>query len=58
MGRALARNVLHALIAQGMRVDAAQQMLSGTEQHRADGKMQLIYQAGAQILAYRRYAAA
>src|SRR5215475_4043630 len=56
--RALARNVLHAIIAEHAGVDAAQNVLAGAEQHRADGQMQLVDQPRAQILANRGDAAA
>src|SRR5512141_1316532 len=58
MGRTFARDVLFAFVAQGRHIDAAQEMLTGTEQDRSDGKMQFVDQGGAQILPDRGYAAA
>src|SRR6266446_4969318 len=57
VGRAFARDVLRAFIAQATHIDVVQQMLPGTEQDRPDGEMQLVDQAGAQILPDSGYAA-
>src|SRR5256714_10046625 len=51
VGRAVARDVLRAFIAQGAHVDVVQEMLAGTEQDGPDGEMQLVDQGGAEILA-------
>src|SRR5436309_3867819 len=58
VGRAFARDGLRAFIAQATHIDAVQEMLPGTEQDRPDGEMQLVDQAGAQILPDGGYAAA
>src|SRR5260221_6864047 len=52
-----ARYVFRAYVAQSTHVEVVQEMLAGTEQDRPDGKMQLVYQAGAQILPDRGDAA-
>src|SRR5712671_470539 len=57
VGRAFARDVLCAFIAQSTHIDGVQKMLPGTEQDRPDGEMQLINQGGTQILPNRGYAA-
>src|SRR5882762_11018037 len=57
VGRAFARNVLRAFIAQGAHIDVVQEMLPGTEQDRPDGEMQFVNQGGAQILPNSGYAA-
>src|SRR5207237_7789380 len=49
---------LRAFITQGTCIDVLQEMLAGPEQDRSDREMQLVDQAGAQILPNRRYAAA
>src|SRR2546423_12216402 len=51
VGRAVARDVLRAFIAQGAHVDVVQEMLAETEQDGPDGEMQLVDQGGAEILA-------
>src|SRR5213082_2002469 len=51
VGRAFARDVFRAFIAQGAHVDVVQEMLAGTEQDGPDGEMKLVDQGGAQILA-------
>src|SRR5260370_34755643 len=58
VGRAFARDRLRAFIAQGAHIDVVQEILPGTEQDGSDGEMQLVDQAGAQILPNRGYAAA
>ena len=58
MGGALARHLLHAFVPQGPEIDAAQEMLPRPEQDRANGQVELVDQAGAQILPDRRHAAA
>src|SRR2546430_3466048 len=58
VGRAFARDVFRAFIAQGAHVDVVQEMLAGTEQDGPDGEMQLVDQGGAQILADNGDAAA
>src|SRR5476649_622764 len=57
VGRTFARDVLRAFIAQCAHIDAVQEMLAGTEQDGSHGEMQLVDQAGAQILPNRRQAA-
>src|SRR3989454_11032844 len=56
-GSPLARDILRAFIAQAAHIDAVQEMLPGTEQDGPDGEMQLVDQAGAQILPDSGYAA-
>src|SRR5216683_88122 len=51
VSRAFARDMLRAFIAQSARVDVLQEMLSGSEQDRPHGEMQLVDQRRAQILA-------
>jgi hypothetical protein len=57
VGRTLASDVLRALIAQSTHIDVFEEMLSGTEYDRSDGKMQLVNQGRAQILSNGGYAA-
>src|SRR3954469_1622256 len=47
---ALARNVLLTVISERMRINVVPQMLTGTDQHGPQREMQLVNQAGAQIL--------
>src|SRR5947207_4880935 len=58
MRRALARNGLPALVAEGSRVDVVQEVLAGAEQDGPDREMQLVDQPGAKELADRGHAAA
>jgi hypothetical protein len=57
MGGTFARDVLCAFVAQSRHVDASEEMLPRTEQDRTHGKMQLVNQAGAQVLSNSGYAA-
>src|SRR5215210_1603243 len=47
-----------ALIAQGVEIEAVQQMFARPEQSGRDGDMQLVDETGVGVLAYRRHAAA
>ncbi len=57
MGRTFARDGPRAFIAQSTQIDAVQEMLPGAEQDGSDGEMQLVDQAGPQILPNRGHAA-
>jgi hypothetical protein len=57
VGRTFARDGPRAFIAQSTQIDAVQEMLPGAEQDRSDGEMQLVDQAGPQILPNRGHAA-
>ena len=58
MSGALAGNRRVALIPERAQVDAGEQMLAGAEQDRPEREVQLVDQAGAQVLPDRRDAAA
>src|SRR5215470_17465522 len=58
VGGALACGGLRALVAEGARVDSVQEMLSRAKQDRRDREVELIDQAGLQVLPDRRDAAA
>src|SRR5689334_8479651 len=53
----LPRKALHAFVAQRRHIDVNQEMLTGTKQNRSHREVQLIDQAGSEILANSRYTA-
>ena len=56
-GRATACDVVDALVAQRTEIDPAQKMLPGPEQDGRDGQVQLVNEAGAEVLPDRGHAA-
>src|SRR6185312_8194183 len=52
------RHVGRALVAEGVEVEAVEEMFAGAEQRGRDGHVQLVDEPGLQVLAYRRDAAA
>src|SRR6266498_3384224 len=57
MSRAFARHMLHRFVPKRGQIDAGEECFSLSEQDRSEREMQLVDEAGAQILPNRRYAA-